>query len=184
MVHVEIDLLPDIHKEYEYKTFEQICADAEYIVIANYVDAINYSDQYAKFVYNVKESLVGDISGNIDIYAPVNYKRPYVYEFVEIDGEKHYFDGEDVYTLQAYACKDGLENAEFVMFLMLEDLEGFDEPQYVWYCATVVNLTYLSESKIYSLPLADHIEFDISAATKESMLEYIESIISNRNENQ
>lgn len=175
--------LQDIHKKYEYKTFEKLCEEVDYIVVANYVDSVNYSDEYSKFVYNVKESLRGDLSGNIDIYTKNLYKRPYVYTYVEVDGEKHYFTGEDVYLLQMTESSDMLENMEFVMLLKLEELDGFEEPQYTWYCSTVVNLTDLSKSKIYSIPLEGHIGIDISTATRESVLEYINSLVAKTSEN-
>ena len=189
MTHGLIPELQDVHKQYDYKTFEDICAEADCIVIATYVDAITYSNRYAKFTYNVKESLLGDLSGEIDLYihaqtrtnCPPYNELPDVYTFYEINDEKHYFyeDG----ALQIPHGDDMPLTTEFVLFLTREEMVGFDEPQYTWYCAPMVNLTDLSKSTMYNEPLSKHIAgFDMSTATRESMLEYINSLIAERSE--
>jgi hypothetical protein len=169
-----IDFPPALQVQYDYRTFEDICEDVDCIVIATYVDAITYSNRYAKFTYNVKESLLGDLSGEIDLYihaqtrtnCPPYNELPDVYTFYEINDEKHYFyeDG----ALQIPHGDDMPLTTEFVLFLTREEMVGFDEPQYTWYCAPMVNLTDLSKSTMYNEPLSKHIAgFDMSTATRE-----------------
>lgn len=183
-----IDFLPALQVQYDYRTFEDICEDVDCIVIANHVKDMEYSNRYAKFTYNVKESLLGDLSGEIDLYIhhqtssnvpPYNELRD-VQTYITINGEKHYFS--EVNALQI-PDREERPTTEFVLFLTREEMVGFDEPQYTWYCAPMVNLTDLSKSTMYNEPLSKHIAgFDMSTATRESMLEYINSLIAERSE--
>ena len=163
-------------EEIEYLTFEEMCANADYIVVANYVDAIMYSDTYARFTYKIKESLYGDLyyddlSGVIDICVKAEEDKNYM---VDINGREQCF-WED-------SLNHGYVIEDVVLFLTLEEnMEGFSSPQYTWRGAPIVNLRDLSKSEMYNESIAEHMTgLDITKATSEEVLTYIKSLIANK----
>ncbi len=162
-----------VYKEIEYMTFEEMCASVDYIVIASYIDAIPYDDNYAKFTIDIKESLYGDLSGQIDFYP-----RSKAYEAFKVNA-----DGREVQFWDD-RFRFHKQTDEIVFFLVKENIEGFDEPQYTWHGAPMVNLSNLNYSEMYSEPISKHMTgFDFDNATREEVLAYIKSLVANRNVN-
>ena len=156
--------------DFEYMTFEEMCAEADYIVVANYVDAVNYNDDYAKFTINVKEAVYGDISGQIDIYLK------------DSEAFKTSLDGREIqFRESAYVVQEKTDDV--VLFLKYEENpEGLGFPVYTWQCAPTVNLTKLGMSQMYNEHISHHITgIYFTVSTPAEVLEYIRTLAAQKN---
>ncbi len=162
------------YEDVEYLTFEEMCAKADCIVVVNYVDYTEYNDLYRKHTFYVKESILGDLSGEIEVYVKCEENKNYR---VMINGKENYF----------YEDSLGINERpdEVMLFLTLEEnLPGFSSPQYIWHGAPFIQLCNLEESSMYNEPISKHITgFDFDNASREEVVAYIESLVANRNEN-
>ena len=170
--------VPPTIVDVEYMTFEEMCASVDYIALANCTDGITYNDHYAKFTYNIKECIFGELPSEIDVFLKADLTIKRTEYRVTINGEEHFFseDSGKVYTQ---------DNEDVVIFLVREEnLEGFSEPQYTWYRAPIVNLTNLADSEMYNKPIAEHMTgFEFDGATAEEVLAYIKTLAAKRTEN-
>jgi hypothetical protein len=156
----------------EYKTFEEICGEVDFIVIASLVNEDWANDNYAKFTFNVKEALYGELSGEIDVYLRANEN---MMKRVVLDGENIDYVEDDL-TLNS-------GNDELILFITLEEnIGGIEGAEYTWCGAPIVNLSKLSYSQLYGQFIGNHMTgFDMSEATKESVLEYVNTLIASLN---
>lgn len=162
------------YEDVEYLTFEEMCAKADCIVVVNYVDYTEYNDLYRKHTFYVKESILGDLSGEIEVYVKCEKNKNYR---VMINGKENYF----------YEDNLGINERpdEVMLFLTLEEnLPGFSSPQYIWHGAPFIQLCNLEESSMYNEPISKHMTgFDFDNASREEVVAYIESLVANRTEN-
>ncbi len=162
------------YEEVEYLTFEEMCAKVDCIVVVNYVDYTEYDDYYRKHTFYVKESILGDLSGEIEVYVKCEKNKNYR---VMVNGKEHYFY-EDSFGVNEITD-------DVMLFLALEEnLPGFSSPQYIWHGAPFIDLTYLDYSSMYNDSISKHMTgLDFNNATREEVLAYIKSLVANRNAN-
>ena len=162
------------YEDIEYLTFEEMCGEVDCIVVVDYIYDIEYNDYYSKYAFNVKESILGDLDGEIEVYVKFEEDKNYR---VMINGKAHYFWEISFDVTQ--------ETDDLVLFLTLEeDLPGFSSPQYTWYRAPFINLANLEYSGMYNDYISNHMTgFDFNNATRESVLAYVKSLVVSKNEN-
>ena len=162
-----------VPKDYEYVTFEEFCKETEYIVIANFVSESEFSEECMKLTFNVKSSLRGDLSGNVDVYLRTD----------EEGCGRVFAGGREILFSENYFEWLRENTDDIVLFLTLENVvEVFSAPQFTWHFATAINLTHLDASEMYNEPIAKHMtDFDFDNATSEDVLAYIKSLAESRN---
>ena len=160
------------YEEVQYLTFEEMCEKVDYIVVANSIDIVYYYDEaYVKYSFNIKESILGDLTGEIDVCVKAEEEKNYM---VDVNGRKRCFWETPMEIPE--------KTDDVVLFLTLEEnLEGFDAPVYTWRGAPSINLDRLDLSEMYNEPIAKHMTgLDFNNAAREEVLAYIESLTAKR----
>ena len=162
------------YEDVEYLTLEEMCAKVDYIVVVTYANRSEYNDIYDKHTFCVKESIWGDLSGEIEVYVKSEKNKDYR---VMINGKEHFFC-EDTFGINSITD-------EIMLFLTLEEnLPGVSSPQYIWRGAPFIYLSNLKESSMYNELISKHITgFDFDNASREEVVAYIKSLVADRTEN-
>lgn len=182
-------------EEIPYLTFEEMCENvATDVVIAGLVSEemayyypgtdIGSNTGVAKYVFDVRDTLIGDANGQIRVYASTMY-------CIADDGTERGMNFVNLCDWNFETDED--INQDLLLVLIKCDPERYnDDHAYEWYGAPVIFLDNLSDSQMYlnmnhseyfdrKHALSNHISgIDMDNCTREEFIEYVCSLVKNQ----
>ncbi|MBQ1232912.1 MAG: hypothetical protein IIX86_05210 [Clostridia bacterium] len=152
------------HAYMEYMSFEDACKLATDVVIATFIGARPYGTSYQEYSFVVKENLLGEASGQIDVYAMD------IDVIVENEAVKSYNEQ------QLF-----LEHNTDYLLVLYHSASVYDEVDvYQFICNIVIEVSNPSNSKMYNQAITQHsAEFDFSSMDSNATVTYVKDLVKN-----
>ena len=152
------------HAYMEYMSFEDACNLATDVVIATFTGARPYGASYSEYSFIVKENLLGEASGQINVYA----------KDIDVIVENAAVGSYNEQQLF-------LEHNTDYLLVLYHNASVYDEVDvYQFICNIVIEMSNLSNSKMYNQSIALHsAKFDFLTADSDATVKYVEDLVKN-----